>query len=49
MVDAETGLPTNGKEKKLIYEAFKSEDNFLTSLEKLSNKDKLEFYDSEKS
>jgi len=47
MVDAETGLQPNANTKKIIYESFKSGDNFVTSLEKLSNKDKLGFYDFE--
>jgi len=47
MVDAETGLQPNNSTKKIIYESFKSEDNFLVNLEKLSNKDTLGFYDSE--
>ena len=47
MVDAETGLQPNSNTKKIIYESFKSEDNFLVDLEKLSNKDTLGFYDSE--
>ena len=33
--------------KKVIYETFKPNDNFIVSLEKLSNKDKLGFYDNE--
>ena len=48
MVDAETGLQPNNNTKKVIYESFKSKDNFMVSLEKASNKDKLGFYDSEK-
>ena len=47
MVDAETGLPPNGKTKKIIYESFKQEDNFIVGLEKSAYKDRLEFYDSE--
>ena len=47
MGDAETGLQPNANTKKIIYESFKSGDNFVTSLEKLSNKDKLGFYDFE--
>ena len=47
MVDAETGLQPNTNTKKIIYESFKPEDKFVTSLEKLSNKDKLGFYDFE--
>ena len=48
MVDAETGLQPNNNTKKVIYESFKSKDNFMVSLEKTLNKDKLGFYDSEK-
>tara|TARA_Y100000590_G_scaffold217931_1_gene246870 strand:+ start:3329 stop:5755 length:2427 start_codon:yes stop_codon:yes gene_type:complete len=47
IVDVETGLPPNSDTKKVIYESFKSEDNFIVNLEKLSNKDKLGFYDSQ--
>tara|TARA_Y100000590_G_scaffold416388_1_gene515080 strand:- start:459 stop:2816 length:2358 start_codon:yes stop_codon:yes gene_type:complete len=47
IVDAETGLKPNVNTKKIIYESFKSEDNFIVGLEKLSNKDTLEFYDSD--
>ena len=46
MVDAETGLPQNANTKKIIYESFKSKDNFVTGLAKPSNKDKLGLYDS---
>ena len=46
MVDAETGLPPNANTKKIIYESFKSDDNFMAGLEKSSNKDTLGFYDS---
>ena len=46
MVDAETGLKPNPDTKKVIYESFKPEDNLALGLEKLSNKDKLSFYDS---
>ena len=46
MVDVETGLKPNSNTKKTIYESFKPGDNFITSLEKLSNKGRLEFYDS---
>ena len=48
MIDAETGLPPNKKSKNVIYESFKSEDSFMLGLEKLSNKDKLGFFDSSK-
>jgi len=47
MVDAETGLQPNNNTKKMIYESFKPTDNFMVSLEKMSNKDRLGFYDSE--
>ena len=47
MVDVETGLPRNTNTKKVIYESFKSKDNFITGLEKSLNKDKLGLYDYE--
>ena len=47
MVDAETGLPANSNTKKIIYESFKHEDNFVASFEKSCNKDKMGYYDSE--
>ena len=47
MVDAETGLQPNADTKKIIYESFKSEVNFMVSLEELSNKDTLESYNSD--
>ena len=47
MVDAETGLQPNNNTKKVIYESFKPTDNFMVSLEKMSNRDRLGFYDSE--
>ena len=47
MVDVETGLPPNADTKNIIYESFKSEDNFIVGLEKSLNKDRLRFYDSE--
>ena len=43
MVDTETGLPPRKNAKNVIYESFKPEDNFMTELEKYSNKDKLGF------
>jgi len=46
LVDAETGLKADINTKKVIYESFKSKDNFMVILEKSSNKDKLGFYDS---
>ena len=45
-VDAETGLPPKADAKNVIFESFKPEDKYLTELEKLSNKDTLEEYDS---
>ena len=48
LVDAETGLPSNGKSKKKIYESFKENNNFITNLDKLSNKDRLGLYDSKR-
>ncbi len=47
LVDVETGLLPNNNTKKMVYESFKSDSNFIVSLEKLSNKDRLGFYDSE--
>ena len=44
MVDVETGLPQNTITKKIIYESFKSKDNFVSGLEKPQNKDKLGLY-----
>ena len=46
MVDIETGLPPNEKSKSVIYESFKSNDNFMTGLEKIANKDRLGLFDS---
>ena len=46
MVDVETGLPSNEKNKKLIYESFKENDNFMIELEKLKGKNRLSSYDS---
>jgi len=48
MIDIETGLPSNQESKKIILESFKSEGVFFTNLEKLSNKDRLGLYDSNK-
>ncbi|MDC6465722.1 penicillin-binding protein 1A [Pelagibacteraceae bacterium] len=47
IVDAETGLLPNSNTKNVIYESFKSKDNLMIDLENLSNKGKLEFYNSE--
>jgi len=47
MVDAETGLQPSSNTKKVIYESFKPEDNFIVHLENSFNNNRLEFYDSE--
>ena len=47
MVDVETGLPPNSNSKKIIYESFKPEDEFLTNLEKYPDKTRLGLYDSQ--
>ena len=46
MVDAENGLRPNSNTKKIIYESFKMEDNFIDGLENTFNKDRLGYYDS---
>ena len=46
LVDLETGLLPNSKTKKIIYESFKPEDNFIDDLENRSNRSTLDFYDS---
>jgi len=46
LVDVETGLLPNSKTKKIIYESFKPEDNFIDDLENRSNRSTLGFYDS---
>jgi len=46
MVDVETGLPPNSNSKKIIYESFKPQDDFLTNLEKYPDKSRLGLYDS---
>jgi len=46
LVDAETGMKADINTKKVIYESFKTKDNFMVILEKSLNKDKLGFYDS---
>jgi len=46
MVDVETGLQANDNTKKVIYESFKAEDNFIVGLENLSDKNRLGVYDS---
>ena len=47
MIDAATGLLPNTNTKKIIYESFKTEDNFVTGLEKPYNKSRLGLHDSE--
>ena len=47
MVDVDTGLKPDNNTKKIIYESFKLDDNFLTGLEKSVNKYKLESNDSQ--
>ena len=47
VVDAESGLPANKNSKKIIYESFKTRDDLIVVLENLSDKGKLDFYDSE--
>jgi len=47
MVDAETGLRPNSNTKKVIYESFKTEDNFIDVLDNSSDKNRLGFYDSD--
>ena len=47
MVDAETGLKSNDNTKKLIYESFKSNDNFADNIEKLNEMNRLGSYDSD--
>jgi len=46
LVDIETGLLPNSETKKIIYESFKPEDNFIEDLENISNRATLDFYDS---
>ena len=46
VVDAETGLEPNTNTKKIIYESFKTKDNILVGLQDLSDKNRIEFYDS---
>jgi len=47
IVDVETGLQPNNNTKKVIYESFKEEDNFIVGLENLSDKNRFGFYDSD--
>ena len=46
MVDVETGLQANDNTKKVIYESFKAEDNFMVGLKNSSDKNRLGIYDS---
>ena len=46
MVDVETGLQPNDNTKRVIYESFKEEDNFIVGLENSSDKNRLGTYDS---
>jgi len=46
IVDVETGLKPNDNTKKVIYESFKTEDNFIVGLENSSDKNRLGAYDS---
>ena len=46
MVDVETGLQSNANTKKVIYESFKPEDNFIVGFENSSDKHRLEIHDS---
>ena len=46
LVDVETGLEPNDKTKKVIYESFKTNDNFEIKAE-IRNKKILKFYDNE--
>ena len=48
MVDVDTGLPPNQNTKKIIYESFKLQDNYIEDLENRSNRSTLDFYDSKK-
>ena len=47
IVDVETGLQPNDDTKKVIYESFKTEDNFIDVLDNSSDKNRLGFYDSD--
>ena len=46
IVDVETGLKPNDNTKKVIYESFKTEDNFIVGLENSYDKNRLGAYDS---
>ena len=45
MVDVETGLQPNSNTKKVIYESFKTADNFVGGFENSPDKHRLGFYD----
>jgi len=47
IIDAESGLQPNSNTKKVIYESFKTGDNFLDTFENSSDKHRLGFYDSD--
>ena len=46
IVDAENGLEPTANTKKIIYESFKKSDEILVGLKNISDKDRLEPYDS---
>ena len=48
MVDVDTGLPPNEKTKEIIYESFKTNDNFVYEPGKLYNDNEFNLYDSKK-
>ena len=47
MVDLETGLQPNESTKKIIYESFKADNNFIFDFKKPFNTNTLKFYDTE--
>ena len=47
MIDEATGLTPNESTKKIIYESFKPEDNFIVGFENSSDNYRSEYYDSE--
>ena len=47
MVDEETGQPPNSETKRIIYESFKPEDNFVVGFNNSSDNYRSEFYDTE--
>jgi len=48
VVDAENGMSPNNNTKKIIYEAFKSNDDFFVGLSNISDKDRLRLFGTEK-